>query len=126
MNSIQNEDLKKEETREKLVNHLKSDDFFDVAKFPKANFVITAVKEDGQGMQLIRGDLTIKGISHEISFPARVAMDDQMIHAVTDEIVLDRTRWEVNYKSKSVFANVKDSFIRDEMKIKLDIRFNRL
>ena len=53
-------------------------------------------------------------------------MDDQMIHATTDEIVLDRTLWQVNYKSKSVFSGLKDSFISDEMKIKLDVHFNRM
>ena len=126
MNSISNDDIKKEDTREKLVGHLKSDDFFSVEKFPTATFVISEVVEGSPGLYKVRGDLTIKGISHEISFPARISMDDQMIHATSDEIVLDRTLWQVNYKSKSVFSGLKDSFISDEMKIKLDVHFTRM
>lgn len=125
MNSIRNLDIQKEETRQKLEGHLKSDDFFDVENFPTATFVITGVHAENPGLHKITGDLTIKGISHEVSFPARISMNDQMIHAETDEFVLDRTRWGVNYKSKSIFAEIKDSFIRDEMKISLDIHFNR-
>jgi len=83
------------------------------------------VEAAGGNSQQVTGDLTIRGITHEISFPAQITMDDQMIHAKTEEIVLDRTLWEVNYKSKSVFAELKDSFIKDEMIIKLDIHFNR-
>lgn len=125
MNSIRNEDVERDEMRDKLVNHLKSEDFFYTEKYPKASFVITEVNALSGDRQQITGDLTIRGITHEISFPAQITMDDQMIHAKTEEIVLDRTRWEVNFKSKSIFAGLKDSFIKDEMIVKLDIHFNK-
>jgi hypothetical protein len=52
-------------------------------------------------------------------------MDDDMIHAKSGEIVLDRTRWEVNHMSKSIFAEMKDNFINDEMIVKLDVHLSR-
>ena len=125
MSSIRNEDIKKEDMRDKLVGHLKSEDFFYVEKYPKATFKITKVEAGSGATQTITGDLTIRGNTNEISFPAEVSVDDNMIHASTEKITLDRTLWEVNHMSKSVFAEIKDRFIDDEMVVKLDLHFNR-
>lgn len=125
MASIRNDDIGNKEMREKLVGHLKSKDFFYVERYPKAVFTITGVETGKGSLHNITGDLTIRGNTNEISFPAEITMDDEMIHARTGEIVLDRTKWEVNHMSRSVFAELKDRFINDEMIIRLDLHFSR-
>jgi polyisoprenoid-binding protein YceI len=129
MSSIRNEDVENEGMRNKLVDHLKSEDFFFVEKYPSAVFTITDVA-DNSGPQtglnethMITGDLTIRGITHSISFPAEISMDNNMVDARTGEIRLDRTRWDVNHQSKKVFAELMDNFIEDEMIVKLDLHF---
>jgi len=47
-------------------NHLKSPDFFDVAKFSTATFVSTSVTKGGAGLQ-IAGNLTIKGVTKPVT-----------------------------------------------------------
>jgi len=71
MNSIVCTDLTDAEWNKKLVGHLKSDDFFSVEKNPNANFEITSVKPASNGEYTIKGNLTIKGINNDISFPAK-------------------------------------------------------
>lgn len=125
MSTIRNDDIGNEGMRDKLLGHLKSEDFFYVDKYPRAVFEITGVEAGDGASHTITGDLTIRGNTNEISFAADIAMDDEMIHAKTGEIVLDRTKWEVNHMSKSVFAEMKDRFINDEMIVKLDLHFSR-
>ncbi len=129
MNSIVNEDLTKESLNNKLVGHLKSEDFFHTAVHPKAYFSITSVTEqhsatdDFTANHLVTGDLTIRGIKKEISFPAYIEVEDGGVKAKTGEIVLDRTEWNVNHQSKKVFANLADNFIHDDMIITLNLNF---
>jgi len=131
MNSIICEDLSNETYNQKLVGHLKSADFFHTEEYPEAYFTITKVQKqmsakDGfSANHLVTGDLTIRGNKKEISFPANIKMDENMVYAKTGEIVLDRTEWDVNYQSKKIFANLKDSYINDEMIVSLDLSFDR-
>lgn len=125
MRTIKNEDVQNEGMQQKLVGHLKSEDFFHVESFPLASFEIKRVEAAEGSIQVITGDLTLRGKSREISFPAKVSMDEKMIHARTGDIVLDRTMWGVNHMSKSVFAEMKDRYVDDEMIVKLDLHFNR-
>jgi len=125
LTTIRNEDVKNDGMRERLVDHLKSEDFFYVENYPKARFIITGATAGEGSEQVISGDLTIRGITQPIRFPAEITMDQNRIHAKTGDIVLDRTLWDVNFKSRSVFAQLKDSYIDDEMVIRLDIHFDR-
>jgi polyisoprenoid-binding protein YceI len=129
MNSIVNEDLTNENFNERLVGHLKSEDFFHTEVHPNAYFSITSVTvqhsatDDFTANHLVTGDLTIKGIKKEISFPAYIEVEDDGVSAKTGEIVLDRTEWNVNYQSKKIFSNLADNFIHDEMIITLKLNF---
>lgn len=49
-------------------NHLRSADFFDVAKFPEMTFKSTKVEKKGKGY-VMHGDFTLKGVTKPISFP---------------------------------------------------------
>jgi polyisoprenoid-binding protein YceI len=127
LNTITDKDLEDAEWSGKLVGHLKSPDFFDVAQFPTAKFEIVSVTEKASADSvLITGNLTMKGISKSVSFPAFVKIDDSQISASSSTFAIDRTQWGVNYGSKSIFAELKDKFINDEVKLSLNLSFKKV
>jgi hypothetical protein len=77
MNSITVSDLPAGDMNDKLVWHLK-DGFFAVATNPEAKFVITAVSPSASGVD-ITGDLTLKGVTKSINFPATVTIDPNTV-----------------------------------------------
>jgi len=129
MTSIVNKDLTDAEWNKKLVDHLNSADFFSTAQFPESTFEITGTKPyDGamvegstQPTHWITGNLTIKGISKSITFPASIQMDNTMFMATTPQFVIDRTEWNIQYQSRKFFDDLKDKFIYDEIGLKITI-----
>ena len=100
-----------------LDKHLKNDDFFGVEKFPAANFVIKKVEGNGADVK-ITGDLTIKGKTNPITFPAKLTWNaDKTVTAVAEKVAIDRTKYGIEYKSKSIFSSIGDNFIYDEFTI---------
>ena len=114
MNSIECTDLSGE-WKDKLVGHLKSDDFFSVEKFPTAVFKITEVKGDK-----VVGDLTIKGITHQVIFPAKVKVDGNTVIA-SGTATIDRTKYDIKYGSGKFFSDLGDRMINDEFEIKFEL-----
>jgi len=114
MNSIEVTDLSGE-WKDKLVGHLKSEDFFSVEKYPNSNFRITSVKSGK-----VVGDLMIKGITHEISFPAEVSVVGNTVTA-NGTASIDRTKWDIKYGSGKFFEGLGDKMISDEFEIKFEI-----
>jgi polyisoprenoid-binding protein YceI len=126
MTSIVNLDLEAEEWNQKLVGHLKSDDFFSVETHPTATFKITKAKlrrfaKANEANYEIKGVLTIKGISNAVTFPARIVWNDQGYEA-TGKIELDRTRWDIRYGSGKFFDNLGDKMIHDLFTLKFSIK----
>lgn len=126
MNSIVNFDLEDPQWNQKLVGHLKSDDFFSVDKHPVSTFKITNVaqyeaKEGEQATHTITGDLTIKGITHQISFPAYVNFTENGVVAEAN-FAIDRTKWDVRFRSGSFFENLGDKLIYDDIKFELNLK----
>ncbi len=120
MNSIVVTDLKDEKSNKKLVGHLKNDDFFSVDKFPNAKFEISSIdKTDGADYK-VTGNLTIKGIVNEISFPAKINVSNGMVTAYGTAMV-DRTKWDIKYGSGSFFDGLGDRTINDEFEIKFEL-----
>jgi polyisoprenoid-binding protein YceI len=113
MTSISVEDLTDKESNQNLTGHLKSDDFFSVEKNPKAAFKITKVATGKDGKTNITGDLTIKGITQNITFPAVVKTTKDQVEA-TANIVVDRTKFDVRYGSNSFFDNLGDKAIHND------------
>jgi len=99
------------EWKDKLVGHLKSDDFFSVEKHPNAIFKITSVKDSGSE-QKVGGKIT-----HEISFPAKVSVNGGKVTA-SGTASIDRTKWDIKYGSGQFFSDLGDKIIRDEFEIK--------
>jgi hypothetical protein len=95
-----------------LIKHLKNADFFDVKKFPFSTIAISRVESINVEDKEITGNLTIKGITHPVSLPAKVEVKDGIVKA-NGKLVIDRTLWDVRYKSGKFFDNLKDQAIAD-------------
>lgn len=121
MTSINVTDLEGE-YKQKLEGHLKSDDFFSVDKHKTANFKIKQVitKNSSTYNHEITGDLTIKGITHPITFPASISIKDGKF-AAYGEMVVDRSKYDVRYGSKSFFDDLGDKAIYDEFTLKISL-----
>ncbi|MCB0275508.1 MAG: YceI family protein, partial [Calditrichaeota bacterium] len=109
----------------KLTGHLKSPDFFSVADHPEAKFEITKVvpykaKDGEEANYKVTGNLTIKGITHEISFPAMITMDGDSFSAKATTSI-DRSRWDIRYGSGSFFDNLGDKLIYDDFHLEINL-----
>ncbi len=125
MNTISVTDLESGNGKESLERHLKGmaegkeDHFFDVAKWPNANFEITGVETLSEGKTKLSGNLEIKGQKHNISFPVKVTNQKDIIKIESETFTIDRTKWGINYASKSVFDDLGNKFINDDMELKI-------
>ncbi len=107
-------------SKEKLEGHLKSDDFFGVEKFPTSTFVITKAVPQGPGKYKIVGNITIKGKTEEIQFPATVEEKDGKITA-SATLSIDRSKFDVRYGSGSFFDNLGDKTIYDNFDLSISL-----
>jgi len=103
-----------------LINHLKDPDFFDVKKFPISTIAITKVASINDENKEITGNLTIKGITQPVSFPAKVEVTDGIVKA-NGRLVIDRTDWGIRYNSGKFFDNLKDKAIADSIEFNIKI-----
>ncbi|NJW53702.1 YceI family protein [Salinimicrobium oceani] len=131
MNSIKVTDEGMEDKqRTSLENHLKGTvegketDFFNVKQYPTATFEITGVSEEN-GQKLLQGNLTLKDSTKNIQFPVRTTIGENELTLESETFTIDRTDWGVNYGSKSVFDNLGDNFISDEMELTIKVKANR-
>ena len=113
--------LKDADGSERLEGHLKSADFFDVEKFPSAAFEITG-SEDKAGATHLSGNLTIKGMENNITFPVKVTNEGDMISITSEAFTIDRSKWNVQYGSKSFFDDLGDKFINDDIELKISVK----
>lgn len=122
MNTINCLDLDEKGGKGKLEAHLKSVDFFDVAKYPEGIFEITSVEQlPEEGCFRVTGNLTLKETTLSIAFEIRAKRDGRVFAAASDSITLDRTLWGVNYGSKNVFKNLKDNLIDEHIDIQVNL-----
>ena len=99
-----------------LTKHLQTPDFFDVAKYPQAKFVSTAIKAGGdKGTHTVTGNLTMHGVTKSITFPATIAV-------TPGAITLDST-FSINRKDFGInYAGASDNLIRDDVVLTLKVR----
>ncbi len=119
MSSITVTDLKAGDGKEKLEGHLNAEDFFNTAAYPMATFKVTSTSGSGTSTS-ITGDLTIKGITKSITFPANVAMAGDKISVVSPSFKINRTEWDVKYGS-GLIGTAKDKIIHDEIGLVLSL-----
>ena len=114
------------DSKTSLEDHLKGTvegkegDFFNVQKFPTAAFEITGVTEK-DGKQIMSGNLTLKETKKNIEFPVMYEVAGNTMTLKSEPFTIDRTEWGVNYGSKSVFDNLGDKFINDEIQLEFTI-----
>lgn len=118
MNSITVTDLKAGEGKEKLEGHLKADDFFGTAKFPTAKIVFKSIGKKSNGVYAVTADLTIKGITNPVKFNITVGKD-----TATAALKVDRTKFDIKYKSANFFEGLGDNVINDEFELAVDLKF---
>tara|TARA_B100001142_G_scaffold329451_1_gene392826 strand:- start:2489 stop:3079 length:591 start_codon:yes stop_codon:yes gene_type:complete len=118
MNSITCSDIESAKKNKYLVDHLKNEDFFNVKDFPFANINITQVLKVKGNTYKIYADLTIKGITHPIIFQADVDING-LNYSARAKIIIDRTKWNIVYKSGSIFKDLGDKFIYDEIEFEI-------
>lgn len=126
MQTIGNIDLTDKEENSLLIRHLKSDDFFDVERFPNAEFVMVECgvlvgATPGSPNHFIKGKLTIKGITRELSVPAIIVPGDDgtvKAHACFD---IDRTEWNVLYGSGKLFERLGMHLVNDTISLEMFI-----
>jgi polyisoprenoid-binding protein YceI len=107
-----------------LINHLKSPDFFDIENFPIAAFEITHVASDSGENSSIKGNLTIKGVTHAVTFPAKIESKNEILNA-SGKLTIDRTQWGIRYRSGKFFDNLADETISDSIEFDMKIVANR-
>lgn len=117
------------EMKTKLEGHLKSPDFFDVAQFPEAKFELvsmTALEKPENGLtHNLAGNLTIKGISQQLTFKAKLTENGNQITVEAPQFVFDRTLFGIKYNSKKFFSSLKDKLINDEIGISFKLVANK-
>lgn len=103
---------------EKLTQHLKAPDFFDVAKYPTATFRSASIVEKaaGDATHEITGSLTLHGVTKTITFPAKVTTADDAITGQA-EFTINRKDFGIQYPGKP------DDLIKDDVLLKLKLVF---
>lgn len=132
MNSIVVLDLTDPETNAKLRGHLLSPDFFETETYPEARFVFTSVEEyDGEQTgdvkftHTVSGNLTMKDVTRNVTFPAMVDFQGDAMKAVTGQFIIDRSEWNVRYGSRSFFDDLRDNFIHDDISLRIMFMANK-
>lgn len=117
MNSLTATDLQGE-YQGKLNGHLKADDFFGTDKFPTASLVFKKIGSKSKDVYTVTADLTIKGITKPITFDMTVKGN-----TATTSFNVDRTKYDIKYRSKSFFDSIGDKAINDEFELKVTLKF---
>jgi polyisoprenoid-binding protein YceI len=118
--SIDMTSIKDKDGNARLETHLKSEDFFGVEKFPVAKLVIKESTPFEKGSGVVKGDLTIKGVTKPVEFKAAMQKKDDGVWFFAN-ITVDRTKYDVRYGSGSFFDNLGDKTIYDEFKLKVSL-----
>lgn len=117
MNTIEDEKHGKDNG---LVNHLKDPDFFDVKKFPTSSIELDkAASASGENVK-VKGNLTIKGITNPVIFPAKIEVKEGIVR-MDGKLIIDRTKWDIRYKSGKFYDNLADGAISDSIEFTVKI-----
>jgi polyisoprenoid-binding protein YceI len=120
MTTMDNTDLSGD-GKGKLLGHLKSDDFFGVEKYPTATFTATKITPAGGNKVNVTGNLTIKGKTNPITFPATYTLANNTLTVNASEVKVNRTVYDIRYGSKSFFESIGDKAIDDEFLLNINL-----
>lgn len=125
MKTIKATDITDVEQHTKFVGHMSSQDFFGVEKNPTSTFKIVSVTPikgaaAAADNATIAGDMTIKGVTNRITFPAKVGVKNG-VAAATGKLIIDRTKFGLRYGSKSFFDSIGDKAIYDDFTLDFNV-----
>ena len=121
MKTIKDLDLEDPKWNGKLVGHLSSPDFFDVENNAFSVFTITGVN-DKEGKIMVKGNLTVKNIKKNIEFPAVVTFNGDELSFKSEPFTIDRTDWDIKFRSGKFFEDLKDKLINEEIEFVIEIK----
>jgi len=126
MNSITDVDIEDEGKRGDLEGHLKSDAFFYVDSFPTAVFEIVEVREEATDATpyVVVGNLTIRGITNSIEFPANVVVEEGSVRLEAPAFSIDRTKWNVKYHDSddaTIAETLKEDLIDHSIELTINV-----
>ncbi|WP_046757367.1 YceI family protein [Kordia jejudonensis] len=104
----------------KLKGHLLSGDFFDAEQHGSAAFSVTGVSEQ-DGKTMIEGNLTLKGVKKNISFPATVSQNGDTAMIKSEVFTINRADFGMTYGSSSLADTVKDRAISDDVELSVSL-----
>jgi polyisoprenoid-binding protein YceI len=126
MKSITVTDVTDAQEKKSLEDHLKGvkkgaeDHFFNTHKYPAGNFEITGLTTEN-GIPILQGNLTLKDITKNIQFPATVNVDGNKVTINSESFKINRILWKINFSSKSVFENLGNNYINDDIEVKFSV-----
>jgi polyisoprenoid-binding protein YceI len=100
------------------------DDFFNTKQYPTGTFEITSAMPSAEAgaNYMVKGNLTLKGVTKEVSFPANVTVAGGEVTVTAVPFTINRTEWGITYQSKNIFKNLGDKFIDDNITIGIQMR----
>ncbi len=121
MASIKVLDLTDAKLNGDLTEHLKSDDFFSAEKHPEGKFVVASVTKRADGVFEAKGPMTFKGKANQVTIPLKITKSGKALTA-TGKVTLDRTNWDIKYRSGRFIPNLGDKLIKDGFDIEVEIK----
>ena len=115
MTSINNQDMEGD-SKARLEGHLKSDDFFSVESYPTAAISIKSSELISDGKWNVSADLSIKGFTHPVNFEMISSEDGWSAN-----LVFDRSKYDVRFRSGSFFENLGDKLIYDDIELSINL-----
>ncbi len=104
--------------KNKLEEHLNSNDFFNVSEYPISKLKITKCTKVNESMYNVVADLTIKNVTESIEFETEL-----LNNIATVDLNIDRTKFDIKYSSGSFFKNLGDKMIYDNFNLRVSINY---
>ena len=124
MNSITCTDITDAKSNKRLVDHLKSEDFFSVVRYPTSYFVITSVEAKSDIEYNITGNLTVKGKTNPITFPVKLRSERNNLLAEAT-MKFDRSLYDVKFGSQSFYENLGDKLVYDDIYLAIKLKLKQ-
>jgi polyisoprenoid-binding protein YceI len=124
MTNINCTDITDTKSNKRLVDHLKSEDFFSVKRYPLSRFTITSVSCKSENECDITGNLTIKDKTNSLTFPVKLKRENEKIVAKAI-MTFDRSKYDVKFGSQSFYENLGDKLVYDDVDISITLTLKR-
>ncbi len=116
MDSIKDADIDYDLMRKTLENTLRSEIFFDTKNYPLAEFSLYYIEKNKENEKYkVMGNLTVKGITNCVIFPATITVSPDKLLAVSDTFQINRFNWDITVYSKHDSTDNGGLFIADNI-----------